>query len=93
MKRQFAKRNIRKIITWNNKILDYEIETLGKGNPAIAIVLTWNNKILDYEIETIMIRFRWKDINCTWNNKILDYEIETCYLRRTPRLNFKRLKQ
>ena len=37
---------------WNNKILDYEIETnvylhcnSGDGKP-------WNNKILDYEIET-----------------------------------------
>ena len=36
---------------WNNKILDYEIETLIK-KAKYWLFIAWNNKILDYEIET-----------------------------------------
>ena len=38
--------------TWNQKNLDYEIETAAariSGSPSVP---TWNQKNLDYEIET-----------------------------------------
>ena len=62
---------------WNDKNLDYEIETGVKVvffSPDFA--LTWNDKNLDYEIETYV----WRNGCLTtrpWNDKNLDYEIET----------------
>ena len=39
--------------TWNEKNLDYEIETSGfSGVNTLSVSLTWNEKNLDYEIET-----------------------------------------
>ena len=47
------RRSLIDILPWNDKILDYEIETIyprpGSRNMSIA----WNDKILDYEIETM----------------------------------------
>ena len=64
--------------TWNQKKLDYEIETYQPNNAPASGQKTWNQKKLDYEIETC------KDyIGCIysafppWNQKKLDYEIET----------------
>ena len=62
---------------WNDKILDYEIETV-KSEVARPHNCTWNDKILDYEIETGMLREKGYGRNSgAWNDKILDYEIET----------------
>ena len=64
--------------TWNQKKLDYEIETAEFSRYACSSAMsTWNQKKLDYEIETgwypnLPARF-W----VTWNQKKLDYEIET----------------
>ena len=38
-------------LTWNQKNLDYEIETL-KRIKALPVFFSWNQKNLDYEIET-----------------------------------------
>ena len=40
------------LITWKDKILDYEIETLTLHLMATALQ-PWKDKILDYEIETL----------------------------------------
>ena len=64
-------------MTWNQKNLDYEIETFGTSKCPGMVQQTWNQKNLDYEIET------WRNIGSSitlaipWNQKNLDYEIET----------------
>ena len=61
---------------WNQKFLDYEIETRNEGEHTEAEAIGWNQKFLDYEIETPTISP--KDIvPLCWNQKFLDYEIET----------------
>ena len=40
------------VVAWNNKILDYEIETEVNVQHNHGFLPAWNNKILDYEIET-----------------------------------------
>ena len=62
--------------TWNEKNLDYEIETHLEKNSRKPI-LTWNEKNLDYEIETIEIVVNVVKRHTSWNEKNLDYEIET----------------
>ena len=48
----------RHLFAWNQKHLDYEIETYGKWQSVCRVATeTWNQKHLDYEIETWM---RWK---------------------------------
>ena len=42
-------------VTWNQKNLDYEIETGYIYNILPYIALTWNQKNLDYEIETVIL--------------------------------------
>ena len=64
--------------TWNDKHLDYEIETTPLGVPYRNSVYTWNDKHLDYEIETGHT-YITDDFGFTWNDKHLDYEIETFY--------------
>ena len=39
-------------MTWNQKNLDYEIETYKIKSVCFKIFYTWNQKNLDYEIET-----------------------------------------
>ena len=39
--------------TWNDKYLDYEIETALKHGHKQCLLSTWNDKYLDYEIETL----------------------------------------
>ena len=39
-------------LTWNDKNLDYEIETNDTSPQADRHVSAWNDKNLDYEIET-----------------------------------------
>ena len=39
-------------VAWNDKNLDYEIETGGSLVVKVKKVLPWNDKNLDYEIET-----------------------------------------
>ena len=61
---------------WNQKHLDYEIETKEAFSVAIVNLIRWNQKHLDYEIETrttMNNRISFKG----WNQKSLDYEIET----------------
>ena len=48
--------DIERLSTWNQKNLDYEIETILKNRGA-EVVQPWNQKNLDYEIET-----------CSWQN-------------------------
>ena len=65
--------------SWNQKNLDYEIET----NPSVNLRMkwrTWNQKNLDYEIETRHIQCK-RVMPDAWNQKNLDYEIETLHLR------------
>ena len=62
--------------TWNDKYLDYEIETIPIKNISQGDSATWNDKYLDYEIETNS-NCLWPIEKCTWNDKYLDYEIET----------------
>ena len=40
-------------ITWNQKNLDYEIETNACNIQVGFTEVTWNQKNLDYEIETL----------------------------------------
>ena len=40
------------MLSWNKKILDYEIETCQLNRQERIVVISWNKKILDYEIET-----------------------------------------
>ena len=56
-----------KPVTWNDKNLDYEIETrLSLWCRLLTKLLTWNDKNLDYEIETenthISMRFQCLDL-------------------------------
>ena len=46
-------RLLSELMTWKDKILDYEIET-GKTNLNQTQHLPWKDKILDYEIETYL---------------------------------------
>ena len=64
------------VITWNNKILDYEIETYDR----------WDQESHRWFLETIRFSItrlkQWTSPSFDpplqpWNNKILDYEIET----------------
>ena len=42
--------------SWNDKHLDYEIETRLRLDRNARLVLSWNDKHLDYEIETVVRR-------------------------------------
>ena len=67
-----------KIIRWNQKFLDYEIETPTVAQGGLFQTISWNQKFLDYEIETEKIRqLSRKCCALCWNQKFLDYEIET----------------
>ena len=44
------------MISWNQKFLDYEIETM---NLADLWMFSWNQKFLDYEIETNKLNCRF----------------------------------
>ena len=61
---------------WNQKNLDYEIETACFHSTCPHESPTWNQKNLDYEIETD-IHVTLKAHFHAWNQKNLDYEIET----------------
>ena len=64
-------------MTWNQKNLDYEIET--RWIPLKSVKrFPWNQKNLDYEIETYVRLPQWATSIKSWNQKNLDYEIETC---------------
>ena len=65
--------------TWNQKNLDYEIETYKCQYPSIIVPWPWNQKNLDYEIETLSIS-PCRASRRTWNQKNLDYEIETLHI-------------
>ena len=39
--------------SWNQKFLDYEIETNSIWGPPVPTQTSWNHKFLDYEIETL----------------------------------------
>ena len=67
----------RNIITWNQKNLDYEIETHDPISDAYAQRAAWNQKNLDYEIETESLTNVPIISSSAWNQKNLDYEIET----------------
>ena len=41
-------------ISWNQKFLDYEIETFANDKHPVVKIGSWNQKFLDYEIETIL---------------------------------------
>ena len=83
--------------TWNQKNLDYEIETTTQPAMHAAFQDPWNQKNLDYEIETWCQFSDTKKPNTfTWNQKNLDYEIETsartyCYLLAVLELEIKRI--
>ena len=67
------------ITSWNQKNLDYEIETI-RGGDCAESTLPWNQKNLDYEIETRnaeKLHARNTRPDDAWNQKNLDYEIET----------------
>ena len=53
---------------WNQKNLDYEIETniIGDGPHGTR---TWNQKNLDYEIETIIVILCYSDKSCCLKSK------------------------
>ena len=65
--------------TWNDKNLDYEIETIVRPELNGGSAYTWNDKNLDYEIETAMPSGSPATSSKSWNDKNLDYEIETQY--------------
>ena len=48
--------------TWNEKHLDYEIETSETLKPFIIKSETWNEKHLDYEIETLARGVIYKEV-------------------------------
>ena len=48
----FSDKSSIKIVAWNQKNLDYEIETICGLAPSAPGGITWNQKNLDYEIET-----------------------------------------
>ena len=62
--------------TWNQKNLDYEIETIRNVQIDPITFKTWNQKNLDYEIETKILT-NATGLAAAWNQKNLDYEIET----------------
>ena len=62
---------------WNQKNLDYEIETLFMLQLCRRERNSWNQKNLDYEIETKTCETDAADRRTPWNQKNLDYEIET----------------
>ena len=62
---------------WNQKNLDYEIETFSLQLLYMYPNLSWNQKNLDYEIETVSMRLLSLTVKSAWNQKNLDYEIET----------------
>ena len=64
--------------TWNEKHLNYEIETGGFTLPPTDLVgdEEWNEKHLNYEIETGGLGLPAHYVN-KWNEKHLNYEIET----------------
>ena len=42
-----------KLLSWKDKILDYEIETVNMTSAVLSVaIVPWKDKILDYEIET-----------------------------------------
>ena len=47
---------------WNDKNLDYEIETLNLSHLLNICDLAWNDKNLDYEIETHCYHFIGKGL-------------------------------
>ena len=64
--------------TWNQKNLDYEIETVIIAVGQRWLLKTWNQKNLDYEIETTIAPKVEETADVfSWNQKNLDYEIET----------------
>ena len=63
--------------TWNDKILDYEIERSDRACFSQWTWEAWNDKILDYEIESSRYLIASWAKRKTWNDKILDYEIES----------------
>ena len=65
--------------TWNEKYLDYEIETMRSGKTRQSWT-SWNEKYLDYEIETPQPAPYAHPTTHPWNEKYLDYEIETITL-------------
>ena len=46
-------RPIHPLIAWNDKCLDYEIETSFPFRLLPVVMWAWNDKCLDYEIETV----------------------------------------
>ena len=52
LKRRSVCYHIKIYFSWNQKYLDYEIETILRSRTTGRWVLTWNQKYLDYEIET-----------------------------------------
>ena len=66
------------MLSWNDKNLDYEIETWVQYRHEYEWYPTWNDKNLDYEIETWVAYSLGRRWNAqAWNDKNLDYEIET----------------
>ena len=53
LKRELSSLYKKPHITWNQKKLDYEIETMQKMAQQRSSGCTWNQKKLDYEIETL----------------------------------------
>ena len=70
---------------WNQKNLDYEIETVLLWYSYQLADMTWNQKNLDYEIETLRQEEDRIRSSASWNQKNLDYEIETCNALRNSR--------
>ena len=70
--------HLRMTIAWNQKYLDYEIETSVKGAILVTTFSPWNQKYLDYEIETWTYPFGWY-----WNLYIL--EIRSISITRLKR--------
>ena len=75
---------------WNEKNLDYEIETMDSNAGIMKVLNAWNEKNLDYEIETRLCALRFRH-HLTWNEKNLDYEIET-WCRRSDKSHFQGLE-
>ena len=65
------------MLDWNQKNLDYEIETVFNRQCRINRHTPWNQKNLDYEIETTEKGGSTEQASHAWNQKNLDYEIET----------------
>ena len=67
------------ILSWNQKHLDYEIETETRlvSPHGLRFYQSWNQKHLDYEIELKTAPLLYWFYSAGWNQKHLDYEIET----------------